>query len=155
MLVTSEEPLLDTEKTEVSQSLDEQIISNLPVNGRRWDNFVLLTPNVAPDGNSGLISYRGVSGLYNSNQVDGANNDQAFFSEARGRAIGSPYVYSQDSVQESSQPFPATARSSAEPPADRSMPSLNPAPTRCTATSSTSFAIPLSTRSILSARRRD
>ena len=100
MLVTSEEPLLDTEKTEVSQSLDEQIISNLPVNGRRWDNFVLLTPNVAPDGNSGLISYRGVSGLYNSNQVDGANNDQAFFSEARGRAIGSPYVYSQDSVQE-------------------------------------------------------
>ncbi|MGB9029484.1 MAG: carboxypeptidase regulatory-like domain-containing protein [Acidobacteriaceae bacterium] len=100
VLVTSEEPLLDTEKTEVSQSLDEQIISNLPVNGRRWDNFVLLTPNVAPDGNSGLISYRGVSGLYNSNQVDGANNDQAFFSEARGRAIGSPYVYSQDSVQE-------------------------------------------------------
>ena len=90
MLVTSGEPLLDTEKTEVSQSLGQQIIGNLPVNGRRWDNFVLLTPNVAPDGNSGLISYRGVSGLYNSNQVDGANNDQAFFSEARGRASALP-----------------------------------------------------------------
>jgi len=76
------------------------MLSNLPVNGRRWDNFVLLTPNVAPDGNSGLISYRGISGLYNSNQVDGANNNQAFFSEARGRAIGAPYVYSQDSIQE-------------------------------------------------------
>jgi hypothetical protein len=100
VLVTSEIPLLDTEKTEASQSLDEHLISNLPVNGRRWDNFVLLTPNVAPDGNSGLISYRGISGLYNNNQVDGANNNQAFFSEARGRAIGSPYVYSQDSVQE-------------------------------------------------------
>jgi hypothetical protein len=100
VVVTTEVPVLDTDKTEVSQSVDQQIISNLPVNGRRWDNFVLLTPNVAPDGTSGLISYRGISGLYNNNQVDGANNNQAFFSEARGRAIGSPYVYSQDSVQE-------------------------------------------------------
>jgi len=79
---------------------DSHIISNLPVNGRRWDNFVLLTPNVAPDGSTGLISYRGVSGIYNSNEVDGANNNQAFFSEARGRSIGAPYVYSQDSIQE-------------------------------------------------------
>jgi len=100
VVVTSEAPLLDTEKTEASQTMDQQMLSNLPVNGRRWDNFVLLTPNVAPDGNSGLISYRGISGIYNSNQVDGANNNQAFFSEARGRAIGAPYVYSQDSIQE-------------------------------------------------------
>ncbi len=100
VVVTSEVQMLDTEKTEASQSLDQHLVSNLPVNGRRWDNFVLLTPNVAPDGNSGLISYRGISGLYNNNEVDGANNNQAFFSEARGRAIGSPYVYSADSVQE-------------------------------------------------------
>jgi hypothetical protein len=98
--VTGAAPLIDPEKTEVSQTVGENLISNLPVNGRRWDNFVLLTPNVAPDGNTGLISYRGISGLYNSNLVDGANNVQAFFSEARGRSIGSPYVYSQDSIQE-------------------------------------------------------
>jgi bifunctional UDP-N-acetylglucosamine pyrophosphorylase/glucosamine-1-phosphate N-acetyltransferase len=48
---------------------------------------VLLTPNVTTDGTSGLVSYRGISGLYNSNTVDGANNNQAFFSEARGRAL--------------------------------------------------------------------
>jgi hypothetical protein len=100
VVVTGEAPLLDTEKVEASQTIDEKLISNLPVNGRRWDNFVLLTPNVAPDGSTGLISYRGISGLYNSNQVDGANNNQAFFSEARGRSIGAPYVYSQDSIQE-------------------------------------------------------
>ena len=98
--VTSAEPLLDPEKTQVSQTVGEDLIANLPVNGRRWDNFVLLTPNVAPDGNTGLISYRGISGIYNSNQVDGTNNNQAFFSEARGRSIGAPYVYSQDSIQE-------------------------------------------------------
>ncbi len=85
--VTDISPLIDTEKTEVSQTVDQQLVSNLPVNGRRWDNFVLLTPNVVPDGNTGLISYRGISGLYNTNLVDGANNQQAFFSEARGRSL--------------------------------------------------------------------
>lgn len=98
--VTDASPLIDTEKTEISQTVDQQFVSNLPVNGRRWDNFVLLTSNVVPDGNSGLISYRGISGLYNTNLVDGTNNQQAFFSEARGRAIGSPYVFSQDSIKE-------------------------------------------------------
>lgn len=98
--VSSEAPVLDTEKQDVSQTVDQQLVSNLPVNGRRWDNFVLLTPNVAPDGNTGLISYRGISGLYNTNLVDGANNQQAFFSEARGRSIGAPYVYPLDSIQE-------------------------------------------------------
>jgi hypothetical protein len=98
--VSAAPPVLDTEKTEASQDVSEKLVSNLPVNGRRYDNFVLLTPNVAPDGNTGLISYRGVSGLYNTNLVDGANNNQAFFSEARGRSIGAPYVYSQDSIKE-------------------------------------------------------
>jgi hypothetical protein len=98
--VTSESPIIDTEKHQISQTIDQALISSLPVNGRRWDNFVLATPNVAPDGNTGLISYRGVSGLYNTNLVDGANNQQAFFSEARGRSIGAPYVYPLESIQE-------------------------------------------------------
>ncbi|HEY8998182.1 MAG TPA: carboxypeptidase regulatory-like domain-containing protein, partial [Edaphobacter sp.] len=98
--VTDASPLIDTEKTEISQTVDQQFVSNLPVNGRRWDNFVLLTPNVVPDGNTGLISYRGISGLYNTNLVDGTNNQQAFFSEARGRSLGAPYVFSQDSIKE-------------------------------------------------------
>ncbi|MBS1821350.1 MAG: TonB-dependent receptor [Acidobacteria bacterium] len=98
--VTDASPLIDTEKSEVSQTVGAQLVSNLPVNGRRWDNFVLLTPNVVPDGNTGLISYRGISGLYNTNLVDGTNNQQAFFSEARGRSLGAPYVFSQDSIKE-------------------------------------------------------
>lgn len=100
VVVTSEAPLLDTEKVASSQTVSEVLVSNLPVNGRRFDNFVLLTPNVVPDGTSGLLSFRGISGIYNSNLVDGANNNQAFFSEARGRAIGAPYVYPIDAVKE-------------------------------------------------------
>src|SRR6202453_4150674 len=98
--VTSDTPLIDTEKTEVSQTVGQQLISNLPVNGRNWSNFVLLTPNVVPDGGTGLVAFRGISGLYNQNYVDGANNNQMLFSEARGRSSGAPYVYSLDSIKE-------------------------------------------------------
>ena len=100
VVVTTDAPLLDTEKVEGSQVVDQQLVANLPVASRRFDSFVLLTPNVVPDGNTGLISYRGISGLYNTNVVDGANNNQQFFSEARGRSIGAPYVYPVDAIQE-------------------------------------------------------
>ena len=98
--ITAEAPLLDTEQVGSSQEIGQELLANVPINGRRFDNVVLLTPNVVPDGNSGLLSFRGVSGLYNTNLIDSANNNQAFFSEARGRAIGAPYVYSTDSIQE-------------------------------------------------------
>ena len=98
--VSTDSPLLETDKVAASQVISEDLVSNLPVNGRRFDNFVLASPNVVPDGNTGLISFRGISGIYNSNIVDGANNNQAFFSEARGRSIGAPYVYPVDSIKE-------------------------------------------------------
>ena len=100
VVVSADAVLVDADKVQASQTIGQELVSNLPVNGRRWDNFVLLTPNVAPDGNTGLISYRGISGIYNTNLVDGANNQQAFFSEARGRSIGAPYVYPLDAIQE-------------------------------------------------------
>ncbi len=98
--VTEEAPVLETEKTEQSQTVSQDLVSGLPLVARRWENFVLLTPAVTTDGNSGLSSFRGISGLYNGNSVDGANNTQAFFSEARGRAIIVTYVYSADSIKE-------------------------------------------------------
>ncbi|HTR48995.1 MAG TPA: TonB-dependent receptor [Verrucomicrobiae bacterium] len=98
--VTTEAPILDTEKTEHSQVVTEGLVDGLPMATRRWENFVLLTPAVTTDGTSGLSSFRGISALYNGNSVDGANNTQAFFSEARGRAIIVTYVYSPDSIKE-------------------------------------------------------
>lgn len=98
--VTSEAPLLDTERVEQSQVIDQEVVSNVPVNSRRFESFVLLTPNVIPDGTTGLIAYRGISGVYNSNIIDGANNNQGFFGEARGRAIGAPYVFPVDAISQ-------------------------------------------------------
>jgi hypothetical protein len=98
--VSGTNTLLDVEQTEVAQVVDTEIIQNLPVNGRNWSDFVLLTPNVVADGTSGLVSFHGISGLYNQNYVDGANNNQMLFSEARGRSSGAPFVYSLDSIKE-------------------------------------------------------
>jgi Carboxypeptidase regulatory-like domain len=98
--VSASNQILDVEKTEVSQVVDTQLVTNLPVNARNWSDFVLLTPNVTQDGTYGLISFHGISGLYNQNYVDGANNNEMLFSEARGRASGAPYVYSLDSIKE-------------------------------------------------------
>jgi Carboxypeptidase regulatory-like domain/TonB dependent receptor len=98
--VSGNSAMLDVEQTEVSQIVDHHVVQNLPVNGRNWSDFVLLTPNVVQDGTSGMVSFHGISGLYNQNYVDGANNNQMLFSEARGRSSGAPFVYSLDSIKE-------------------------------------------------------
>jgi len=97
--VTGETSVVDTEKTDMSQVVSQVSKDNLPMAGRNWAQFQFLTPNVTNDGGAGLASYRGVSGLYNSSNVDGTNNNQAFFSEQKGRTT-LPYVYSLDSIQE-------------------------------------------------------
>ena len=91
--------VVDSEKTEMSQVISQTQKDGLPIAGRRWEGFALLTPNVTTDGGTGLVSYRGLSGLYNQSSVDGTNNSQAFFSETKGRTTVA-YVYSMDSIQE-------------------------------------------------------
>lgn len=97
--VTSEAPVLNSNDGTNSTNINETSISELPINGRRASSFILLTPGVAPDGGFGLISFRGISGLLNNSTVDGGDDNQAFFSEARGRTRISSSI-SQDAVRE-------------------------------------------------------
>jgi hypothetical protein len=84
--VTAEAPQINTTSQEFAGTLNQTAIDNLPINGGRWSNFALLTPGVVSDANGfGLLSFRGISTLLNNNTVDGADNNQAFFSEERGR----------------------------------------------------------------------
>jgi hypothetical protein len=84
--VTAEAPQINTTSPEFAPTLDQTAINNLPINGGRWSNFALLTPGVVSNGSGfGLLSFRGISTLLNNNTVDGADNNQAFFSEERGR----------------------------------------------------------------------
>jgi hypothetical protein len=98
--VTDETPLLHTQSAEVSTTIDQNAVDNLPINGRRWSNFALLTPGVTSNSDGfGLLSFRGISTLLNNATVDGADNNQAYFSEERGRTRVS-YSISQAAVQE-------------------------------------------------------
>jgi outer membrane receptor protein involved in Fe transport len=88
--VTSEAPVINTSQQDFSTNINQTSINNLPSNGRRWSNLAILTPGATPDGTFGLVSFRGISGLLNNSTVDGGDNNQAFFSEERGRTrIGS------------------------------------------------------------------
>lgn len=97
--ITSEAPVINTSQQDFSSNINQTSINELPINGRRWSNFALLTPGAVPDGTFGLISFRGISGLLNNNTIDGGDNNQAFFAEERGRTRIS-YSVSQSAIRE-------------------------------------------------------
>lgn len=99
VVATAEAPVITTDRADFSTNINQTTIENLPINERRWSWFALSTPGAVPDGGFGLVSFRGISGLLNNNTVDGADNNQAFFSEERGRTRIS-YSSSEASIQE-------------------------------------------------------
>jgi len=100
VLVNAELPQVNTTSAEFAPTLDQTAINNLPINNGRWSSFALLTPGAVNDASGfGLISFRGMSTLLNNSTVDGGDNNQAFFSEERGRTrIG--YTIPKAAVQE-------------------------------------------------------
>ncbi len=84
--VSAETATINTESHEFAPVLDEKQIHDLPINGGRWSSFALLTPGVVSNSAGfGLLSFRGMSSVLNNVTIDGADNNQAFFSEERGR----------------------------------------------------------------------
>jgi len=90
--------LIEDSKTDVSQVVNTRQITELPINGRRVDSFVLLTPGVTNDATFGLLSFRGVAGN-NSFLLDGNDNTEQFYDENAGRTRIQSQI-SQDAVQE-------------------------------------------------------
>ncbi len=96
--VTATAAMVDDTKSDVSTVVDNRQIQELPVNGRRVDSFVLLTPGVTNDATFGLLSFRGVAGN-NSFLLDGNDNTEQFYDENAGRTRIQSQI-SQDAVQE-------------------------------------------------------
>jgi hypothetical protein len=96
--VTTDAPVVDSAKTGVSQVVDGQQILNLPINGRRVDSFVLITPGVTNDGTFGALSFRGMPGG-NAFLQDGNDSTQQYYNENAGRTRIASNI-SQDTVQE-------------------------------------------------------
>jgi hypothetical protein len=97
--ITAEAPVINNNDSTNATGVNQTSINELPINGRRASTFVLLTPGATPDGGFGLISFRGISGLLNNSTVDGGDDNQAFFSEARGRTRISSSI-SADAIRE-------------------------------------------------------
>src|SRR5712671_210967 len=78
--VTSETATVETTKSEVSQTIDQRRIDNLPINGRNYINFTLtnsqttrdVSPTIGPAPNSGL-NINGARARSNMVSVDGAD----------------------------------------------------------------------------------
>ena len=79
-------PLINLDSPDFASNMTAEVINNLPINGRRWSDLTLLTPGAVSDSNGfGLLAIRGMSPLLNNVTIDGADDNQAFFSEERGR----------------------------------------------------------------------
>jgi hypothetical protein len=103
--VPGDAALVETTKSEVSHAVDELEIKELPLNGRRFVDLALLTPGVTTDprgltsASNGDLAFGGVRGYQTNFQVDGSDNNNGFFAQARGR-YRAPYQFSNDTIQE-------------------------------------------------------
>src|SRR5712691_13269197 len=99
VIVTADPPLVDTTQSSISSVVGQGAIENLPLNGRDFTDFVLLTPGATTDGEFGMVSFNGISGNFNNYTVDGGNNNNAFFAQQIGRT-SIPYQFSEDVIRE-------------------------------------------------------
>ena len=102
--VSSATPLLESTRSEVSSTVYARLVASLPLNGRNYLGFVLLTPGVTPGvtvASSGVgLTFDGQRGMY-SFLLDGADNINTFFGSPLGGLAGSDrYQLSQEAVQE-------------------------------------------------------
>ncbi len=107
--VTARIPALRTTDSTLSTVVGHALVEDLPLSGRRYTDLGLLTPNAAPDGQSGLVSFAGEQGGEdtgyangngaNSFTVDGATATSAYFGNFRG-GERVPYVFGENSIQE-------------------------------------------------------
>lgn len=98
--VTADIPSINFDSPEFGGHLNNVEIENIPINNRRWSSLALTTPGVTNDASGfGLLSFRAISAVLNNVQIDGADDNQAFFSEERGRTRAG-YSTSQAAVRE-------------------------------------------------------
>jgi hypothetical protein len=83
VLVTAETALQVT-RNESDAIVNETAIRSLPINGRRFQDFVTLTPTAQIDPSRGQISLAGQKGINSNVNIDGMDYNQPFFGGIRG-----------------------------------------------------------------------
>ena len=98
--VIADAPLVDVQKTAVASVVSQQQIENLPIDGRNFISFAIITPGVTTDrtpqqgasATSGL-TFAGQRARSNNITVDGLNNNDAALGSVRA-------TFSQEAVRE-------------------------------------------------------
>jgi len=92
---------VQTTRSEPDAVLNEKAIENLPINGRRFQDFVTLTPTVQVDPSRGQLSIAGQRGINANVNVDGVDYNQPFFGGIRGgERSNSAFTIPQESIKE-------------------------------------------------------
>ncbi len=99
--VTRESPLVETSATVRTTTVDDQAIKNLPINGRRFQDFIASTPTVHVDPSRGQLSFAGQRGINANVSVDGADYNEPFFGGIRGgERSNNAFTVPLESIQE-------------------------------------------------------
>ena len=89
---------LDATQVTNMVSIDENLVQNIPLNGRNFTDLVRLTPG-AVTGDQGRQLMEGGRGIMNNLTIDGASYNSTFYGEQRaGTAI--PFAFGLDTVRE-------------------------------------------------------
>ena len=94
-------PAIESTATVRTTTVDAEAIANLPINGRRFQDFITLTPTVQVDPQRGQLSFAGQRGINSNVSIDGADYNQPFFGGIRGgERSNNAFTVPQESVQE-------------------------------------------------------
>ena len=99
--VTADTPIVETAGVFASTTVNQKAIASLPLNGRDFRDFALLTPRVQEiPGIPSTLRVGGQAGDASLLTVDGADMTNSFFGEYTGSVETQNFVISQEAVQE-------------------------------------------------------
>ncbi len=100
--VTSTAHVVEATRTEAATTIQTEQLKALPLNGRNYQDLILLTPETRKDPESrGTVLVSGQRGINTNTTLDGMDFDNGFFGGTFGSAEGrAPLAISQESIKE-------------------------------------------------------
>jgi hypothetical protein len=88
VVVSEQTPVMNSESPDFTATLNQKALQNIPINNRKWSALAMTTPGVVSDINgAGLVSVRGISANGNNVEIDGADDNEAFYAVERGYTV--------------------------------------------------------------------
>src|SRR4029453_6090446 len=101
LTVTASSPLIESSATVRTTTVDADAIRNLPINGRRFQDFITLTPTGQVDTSRGQLSFAGQRGINSNLSIAGADSTQPFFAGIRGgERSNNAFTIPQEAIKE-------------------------------------------------------